>query len=53
MRRRTPPPVTRLTYWLSAQECTIDISKARSELGYEPVKSREDGMQELKEEAMA
>ena len=44
LRRRTPPPVTRLTYWLSAQECTIDISKARSELGYEPVKTRAEGM---------
>jgi nucleoside-diphosphate-sugar epimerase len=51
LRRSTPPPVTRLTYWLSAQECTIDISKARSELGYEPVKTRTEGMRELKEEA--
>jgi nucleoside-diphosphate-sugar epimerase len=50
LRRRTPPPVTRLTYWLSAQECTIDISKARSELGYEPVKTRAEGMRELKED---
>jgi nucleoside-diphosphate-sugar epimerase len=53
LRRRTPPPVTRLTYWLSAQECTIDISKARSELGYEPVKTRAEGMRELKAEAAA
>lgn len=30
------PPLTRLSYWLSAQECTIDISKARRDLGYEP-----------------
>ena len=42
------PPVTRLAYWLSAQECTIDISKARSELGYEPVVTREQGMAELR-----
>jgi len=48
LRRSSPPPVTRLTYWLSAQECTIDISKARRELGYEPVKTREQGMQELR-----
>jgi nucleoside-diphosphate-sugar epimerase len=53
LRRKTPPPVTRLTYWLSAQECTIDISKARSELGYEPVKTRAEGMRELKAEAAA
>ena len=33
-RLKGSPPVTRLAYWLSAQECTIDISRARSELGY-------------------
>lgn len=48
LRRPSPPPVTRLTYWLSAQECTIDISRAREELGYAPVKTREDGMAELR-----
>jgi nucleoside-diphosphate-sugar epimerase len=42
------PPVTRLAYWLSAQECTIDISRARTELGYEPVRTREDGLEELR-----
>ena len=31
------PPLTRFAFWLSSQECTIDISKARAELGYEPV----------------
>jgi nucleoside-diphosphate-sugar epimerase len=41
--------VTRLAYWLSAQECTIDISRARAELGYEPVRSIAEGMQELRE----
>ncbi len=35
------PPLTRLAVWLSAQECTIEIGKARSELGYEPVVDRE------------
>jgi nucleoside-diphosphate-sugar epimerase len=53
LRRTSPPPITRFTYWLSAQECTIDISKARGELGYEPVKTREQGMRELKEDAAA
>ena len=47
-RRAGNPPVTRLAYWLSAQECTIDISRAREELGYEPVRSRAEGMEELK-----
>jgi nucleoside-diphosphate-sugar epimerase len=42
------PPVTRLALWLSSQECTIDTSKARSELGYEPVRTREEGMAELR-----
>jgi nucleoside-diphosphate-sugar epimerase len=46
--RQTAPPVTRLAYWLSAQECTIDISKARAELDYEPVTTREQGMAELR-----
>ena len=45
------PPITRLAYWLSAKECTIDISKAREELGYEPVIDRERGMAQLRGEA--
>jgi nucleoside-diphosphate-sugar epimerase len=47
-RLKGSPPVTRLAYWLSAQECTIDISRARSELGYEPVVSREEGLERLR-----
>ncbi len=39
------PPVTRFQVWVSAQECTIDISKARRELGYEPPVSRAQGLQ--------
>jgi nucleoside-diphosphate-sugar epimerase len=42
------PPVTRFAYWVSSQECTINIDKARSELGYEPVRSRADGLAELR-----
>jgi nucleoside-diphosphate-sugar epimerase len=42
------PPITRLAYWLSAHECTLDISRARDELGYEPVRSMPEGMQELR-----
>ena len=47
--RRLPgrPPLTRMALWVSSQECTIDISRARSELGYEPVKSIDEGMAEL------
>ncbi len=43
------PPLTRLALWLSSQACTIDISKAREELGYEPVRTRVEGMAELRE----
>ncbi|HEX2128114.1 MAG TPA: NAD-dependent epimerase/dehydratase family protein, partial [Solirubrobacterales bacterium] len=42
------PPLTRFAYWISAQECTIDITKARTELGYEPVVTREEGLAELR-----
>ena len=41
------PPLTRFAFWISSQECTIEISKARAELGYEPVVSREQGLAEL------
>jgi nucleoside-diphosphate-sugar epimerase len=42
------PPVTRLAFWLASQECTIDISRARRDLGYIPVKSVDQGMEELR-----
>jgi nucleoside-diphosphate-sugar epimerase len=42
------PPLSRFAFWVSSQECTINIAKARSELGYEPVRSREDGVAELR-----
>jgi nucleoside-diphosphate-sugar epimerase len=42
------PPLNRFSYWILTQECTIDISKAREELDYEPVVSKEDGLAELR-----
>ena len=42
------PPVTRLAFWLSSQECTIRIDKAREQLGYAPPKSIPDGLDELR-----
>jgi nucleoside-diphosphate-sugar epimerase len=42
------PPLTRFAYWVSSQECTIRIDKAREHLGYAPVKSRSEGMAELR-----
>lgn len=41
------PPMTTFRAWLLTQECTIDISKARTELGYAPVVDRERGLAEL------
>jgi nucleoside-diphosphate-sugar epimerase len=41
------PPMTTFRAWLLTQECTIEIGKARAELGYEPVVSREQGLAEL------
>jgi nucleoside-diphosphate-sugar epimerase len=52
-RLKGQPPVTRLAVWLSSQECTIDISHARGELGYTPVKTREQGMAELRQSTAA
>jgi nucleoside-diphosphate-sugar epimerase len=45
------PPITRFAVWIASQECTIDISRARSELGYAPVKTREEGLAELRAQA--
>jgi nucleoside-diphosphate-sugar epimerase len=41
------PPMTIFRAWLLTQECTIEIGKARTELGYAPVVSREQGLAEL------
>ncbi|MGH3431340.1 MAG: NAD-dependent epimerase/dehydratase family protein [Thermocrispum sp.] len=42
------PPVDLFTVWVSSQECTIDITKARTELGYAPVVSRAEGLAALR-----
>ncbi len=42
------PPLTRFAYWVSSQECTIRIDKAREQLGYSPVKTIADGLAELR-----
>jgi nucleoside-diphosphate-sugar epimerase len=42
------PPLTRFTYWVSSQECTIRIDKAREQLGYTPVKSIADGLADMR-----
>ena len=40
--------MTTFRSWLLTQECTIDISKAREELGYSPIVSHEQGLAELR-----
>src|ERR687895_819624 len=44
LRRPGPPPLTRFAVWVSSKECTLDISRARTELGYEPVRTRDEGL---------
>jgi nucleoside-diphosphate-sugar epimerase len=48
LRLRGHPPLTRFAYWVSSQECTIRIDKARDELGYKPVMGLADGLAELR-----
>jgi nucleoside-diphosphate-sugar epimerase len=42
------PPLARFAYWILTQECTIDDSKARRELGYMPIVTRDEGLAELR-----
>ena len=42
------PPMTTFRSWLLTQECTIDISRARNELGYTPIVTHEQGLAELR-----
>jgi nucleoside-diphosphate-sugar epimerase len=49
LRRPGSPPLTRFAVWASGLECTIDISRARRDLGYDPVKTREAGLEEMAE----
>ena len=44
---RGHPPITRFAVWVSSLECTIDISRARSELGYQPPRTRDEGLAAL------
>ena len=43
------PPVARFSVWASGLECTIDDGKARDQLGYVPVITREHGLTALQE----
>lgn len=48
LRLKGAPPLDYMSLWLSSQECTIDTDKARTELGYTPVRTRVDGLAELR-----
>jgi nucleoside-diphosphate-sugar epimerase len=48
LKRPGSPPLTRFAVWVSSQECTIDISRAERELGYRPVRTREDGLRQMR-----
>jgi nucleoside-diphosphate-sugar epimerase len=50
-RLKGQPPLTRMATWVASLDTTIDISRARKELGYVPVKSIPEGMEELRREA--
>jgi nucleoside-diphosphate-sugar epimerase len=41
------PPLTRFAFWAASRDCVLDDSKARAELGYETVITREQGLAEL------
>ncbi|GAB4063983.1 NAD-dependent epimerase/dehydratase family protein [Ancylobacter sonchi] len=47
-RGKIVPPLTLQSYAVSAVEISLDIGKARRELGYVPVLSREGGLAELR-----
>ena len=42
------PPLDYMSLWATAQECTINIDKARTQLGYAPIRTREQGFAELR-----
>jgi nucleoside-diphosphate-sugar epimerase len=47
LRLKTEPPLTRFAAAMASSECTIRIDKARAELGYAPVITRDQGLAEL------
>jgi nucleoside-diphosphate-sugar epimerase len=42
------PPLPRFAFWVASQDCILDDTKARTELGYVPIKDRATGMAELR-----
>jgi len=48
LRRPGAPPLDYMSLWATGQQCTINIGKARTELGYAPIRTREQGFAELR-----
>jgi nucleoside-diphosphate-sugar epimerase len=48
LRLRGHPPLTRFAYWVSSQDCTINIDKAREQLKYAPVTAIATGLAALR-----
>jgi nucleoside-diphosphate-sugar epimerase len=46
--RKGAPPLDYMSLWATAQECTININKARTQLGYTPVRTRAEGIEGLR-----
>ncbi|HET9139191.1 NAD-dependent epimerase/dehydratase family protein, partial [Actinophytocola sp.] len=46
--RKDSPPLDHFAVWAAGQECTINIGKARAELGYSPVRTVADGLAGLR-----
>lgn len=42
------PSMSYFTSWILTQQCTINIAKAKRDLGYVPVVSREEGLAEMR-----
>jgi nucleoside-diphosphate-sugar epimerase len=40
--------VTRFATWIASDECTISIARAHEDLGYAPIRTREEGLAELR-----
>jgi nucleoside-diphosphate-sugar epimerase len=49
LKRPGRPPLTRFAVWASGLECTIEIARARRELGYAPVTERAAGLAEMRQ----
>lgn len=48
LRLKGVAPLDYMSLWLSSQECTINTTKARTQLGYTPVRTRADGLAQLR-----